>query len=57
MLDRTITPEYKNPYVYNCQHNANIMSCAICNKKYPKNMLTKRSQSQNIIERRNFNKN
>ena len=51
-IDKIIIPEYKNPNLYKCQHGASLKPCAMCNKRFPVKMMTKRAHSQNHIAKR-----
>jgi len=53
-LDKLPPEEYRNPHLYACQHGSGLYPCAVCNRKYPIKMLTKRSVSQRIIRRKQF---
>ena len=51
--DSMTIPQYSNPHNYTCHHGYGDMPCALCNKKYPMKMLTKRALSQNrMVERK-----
>ena len=49
ILEKIANNEVKNPFVFTCQHGSSLVPCSQCNKSYPKNLLSKRSKSQNLI--------
>jgi hypothetical protein len=53
ILDKIENNEVKNPFVFKCQHGSSLVPCSKCNKGYPKNLLSKRSKSQNLLVKKN----